>query len=130
MPKYHVLGFNRILDRVALIASNLTAAQAEKECDEWGWTYNDGIELRSYTMTIIPADKYDLQDILSKPYSKGLSFIIEDDSRLVLQLIALKTDFMIRNAYDLGIISKEDYSKYIRNSIETEMEFANGPGSK
>jgi HD superfamily phosphohydrolase len=58
-----------------------------------------------------------------------------DDYHVMLQLIALKldtlkTDYMIRNAYDLGIISKEDYSKYIRNSIETEMEFANGPGSK
>jgi hypothetical protein len=79
VPKYHVLGFNRILDRVVLIASNLTATQAEKECNEWGWTYNDGIELRSYTMMIIPADKYDLQDILNKPYSKGLAFINEEE---------------------------------------------------
>jgi len=42
MDKYRVIATLKGTEKETILKDNLTEKQAEKFCDSWGWSYDDG----------------------------------------------------------------------------------------
>ena len=83
-------GSNYIIDR------NITEAKAEKQCEEWGWIYNDGTDsyYMSYEESTITTEAL---EVVANSFLADLqdAFEIETDENL---LAAIKEELYRRNA--------------------------------